>query len=61
MKGNLPSLVEIDEENNIISETGKSMCCRHGDNEGKYIIYECIKSLKMKKIPIFDDKYAQSS
>ena len=41
----LPSLVQVDEEDHVVSETGQPMGRRHGDDEGKYIIDEGVESL----------------
>ncbi len=46
----LPSLVEVDEKDNIISETCQPMSCWHGDYESKYVIYERVEGLKRKII-----------
>lgn len=42
----LPSLIQIEEENNIISETGKSVSRWHGDDECKNVINESIEGLQ---------------
>lgn len=42
----LPSLIQIEEENNIISETGKSVSRGHGDDECKNVINESIEGLQ---------------
>lgn len=41
----VPSLVEVNEEHHIVSETGQSVGRRHGDDEGKHIIDEGIECL----------------
>ena len=41
-----PSLVEVDKEHHIITETGKTVGCGHGDDEGKDIVDESVKGLK---------------
>lgn len=43
----VPSLVEVNEKHNIISETGQSVRCWHGDDEGKHVIDEGIECLLM--------------
>lgn len=43
----VPSLVEVNEKHNIISETGQSVRCWHGDDEGEDIIDEGIECLGM--------------
>lgn len=41
-----PSLVEVDEEHHIVTETGKTVGCGHGDDEGEDIVNESVKGLK---------------
>ena len=41
----LPSLVEVNNENNVVSETGQTVGGWHHDNESKHIIDECVKRL----------------
>ena len=41
----LPSLIEIDKENDIVTETSQSVSRWHGDDESEDVIDECIKSL----------------
>ena len=41
----LPSLVEVDDENNVVSETGQTVGGWHHDNESKHVIDECVERL----------------
>ena len=41
----LPSLVQVDEEDHVVSETSQPVGRRHGDDEGEYIIDEGVESL----------------
>lgn len=41
-----PPLVKVDQEHHVISETGQSVGRGHGDDEGKDIINESVKSLQ---------------
>ena len=41
----LPSLVEVDDESNVVSETGQTVGGWHHDNESKHIIDECVERL----------------
>lgn len=43
----LPSLIEVDNEHDVISETGEPMRCRHGDYKREQIVYKCVKRLKI--------------
>lgn len=40
-----PPLVQVDQEHHVISETGQPVRRGHGDDEGKDIINEGVKSL----------------
>ena len=41
----LPSLVEVNEEDDVISETGQSVGGWHGDDEGEHVVDEGIEGL----------------
>ena len=45
------SLVEVDEENHIVPEASHSVCCGHGDDEGKQIVDKCIECLVHESLP----------
>lgn len=42
------SLVEVDEEHNVVAETSKTVGGGHGDDESKDVIDESVKSLKKR-------------
>lgn len=42
----VPSLVKVNEKNHIVSEAGQSVGRRHGDDEGKDVIYESVECLQ---------------
>ena len=41
----LPSLVEVNQEDYVVSEAGQSVGGWHGDDEGEHVVDECIESL----------------
>ena len=41
----LPSLVEINNEHNVVSETGQTVSGWHHNDESKHIIDECVERL----------------
>lgn len=41
----IPSLIEVNEKDHIISETSQSVRCRHGDDEGEHVVDEGIECL----------------
>lgn len=41
----IPSLIEVDEENYVITEASYTVSCRHGDDESEYIVNKCIECL----------------
>lgn len=45
----LPSLIQIDYEHNVVTETSQTMQSRHFNDECKYIINKSIKCLKSDK------------
>lgn len=42
----LPSLIEINQEYDIITKTSETMCCWHSDDKREEIIDECIECLE---------------
>lgn len=45
----VPSLVEVNEKHHIVSETGQSVGCWHGDDEGEHIVNKGIERLTTNK------------
>lgn len=45
----VPSLVEVNEEDRVVSKAGQSVWRRHGDDEGKYVVDEGVECLKESK------------
>lgn len=43
---NLPSLIEVNNEHDVISEAGQTVCGGHNDNECKYIVNERVECLQ---------------
>ena len=43
--GNVPSLIKVDEKDDVISEDSDAMGRWHGDDEGKHVINEGIEGL----------------
>ena len=39
-------MIEVDDKDNVIAEARESMSCRHGDDERKHVIDECVECLK---------------
>ena len=46
-----PSLVKVAKEDDVISETGDPVSCRHFDDEGENIIDECVECFVHKRLP----------
>lgn len=46
----LPALIEVDEEDDIISETGQLMGSGGSDNSTEHITDECIQALMNKTV-----------
>lgn len=44
-KNSLPSLVKVNDEHDVVPEARDSMGCRHGDDEGEYIVDERVEGL----------------
>jgi len=40
-----PSLVEVDDEDDVITEAREPVSCRHSDDERKHVINKCIERL----------------
>lgn len=53
----LPSLVKVNEENHVVPETGQSVGCWHGDDEGEHIINEGIECLGTVKVTYHSQNY----
>ena len=51
----LPFLIEINQEHEIITETGKSMSSGHRDDESEQIIDEGIERLRGVKVRVSED------
>ena len=49
MKNFIPALVQVDEKDDIITETSDSVRSRHRYYEGKHIINESVESLRKPK------------
>lgn len=48
MEGSLPSLVEVNEKDDVVSKAGQPVGRRHGDDEGEHVVDEGVKSLTTK-------------
>lgn len=42
-----PSLVEVDEEDQVVPETGQAVGGGHGDDEGEDVIDESVEGLRV--------------
>lgn len=45
----VPSLVEVNEEDHVVSEAGQSVRRWHGDDEGEHIVDKGVKCLTGEK------------
>ena len=44
-----PSLIEVHQKHNVVTETGQSVSRWHGNDKCKYVINESIESLTVNK------------
>lgn len=47
----IPSLIQVDKEDQIVAEAGDSMSGGHSDDKGEHVVYESIKGLVHKSTP----------
>lgn len=56
MDGIIPSLVEVDEKDDIVSEAGQPVGRGHGDDKGENVVDEGVKSLMVITETINDER-----